>query len=100
MKVNKAQLEELLASNKNTIVVDFYADWCGPCKMLGPVLKEIDKENDDITVVKINIDEEINYAVASKVIAVPTIVVYKNGVETNRATGFMPKQEVLEVINK
>mgnify|MGYP000184931934 CR=1 FL=1 len=81
---------------EGTIIVDFYADWCGPCKMIAPVLEEIANEHEDITIVKLNVDE--NMAVAQKhgVRAIPTLLVMKNGEEADRKAGFMPKQQFLD----
>lgn len=97
-KVNQAGLEGILKSSQGTVVVDFYADWCGPCKMFAPVLEAVAEKNPDITVVKMNIDEETAYAISQKVSAVPTMVVYKAGRETARTQGFIPEQQVLEAI--
>lgn len=96
--VNETQLKEILAGNKGTVVVDFFATWCGPCKMFGPVLEQVAKEREDITFVKLDIDNDTNYAISMKVMAVPTMIVFKDGVEATRTQGFMSKAEVLEAI--
>lgn len=95
--VNETQLKEILAA-KGTVVVDFFATWCGPCKMFGPVLEQVAKEREDVTFVKLDIDNDTNYAISMKVMAVPTMIVFKDGVETARTQGFMSKAEVLEAI--
>jgi thioredoxin 1 len=76
---------------EGTVLVDFYADWCGPCKMIAPVLEQIAAEDDSFKIVKLNVDE--NMAVAQKfgVRAIPTLFVMKNGEVTAQKSGFMPK---------
>lgn len=96
--VNESQLKEILAGNSGTVVVDFFAQWCGPCKMFAPVLEQVAGERPDITVVKLDIDNDTDYAISMKVMAVPTMIVFKEGKEVARTQGFMSKQEVLEAI--
>ena len=79
------------------ILVDFYADWCGPCKMLGPVMDEISK---DYTVYKVNVDDNQDLAVKYAVTAIPTLIVIKNGEETNRTVGVASKSEIEAMIFK
>lgn len=89
----------LLEENKDKIVIaDFWAEWCGPCKMLGPVLEEIDNENDNISVIKINVDEEQDLSMKFGVQSIPTMVVYKNGEAMGQMVGAQPKQAILEAI--
>jgi thioredoxin 1 len=80
---------------EGTVLVDFYADWCGPCKMIAPVLEQIAAETDDFKIVKLNVDE--NMAVAQKygVRAIPTLFVMKNGEVAAQKAGFMPKDALV-----
>ena len=80
------------------VVVDFYADWCAPCKMLSPIVDEVAEENEDIKVVKINIDEVQDIAVEYQIMSIPTLVVIKNGKEVNRSVGVIDKSEILELV--
>ena len=89
--------QEVLESNK-TVLIDFYADWCGPCKMLSPIVDEVAEENEDIKVVKINIDEVQDIAVEYQIMSIPTLVVIKNGKEVNRSVGVIDKSEILELV--
>jgi len=75
-------------------IVDFYADWCGPCKMLGPVLEELDNN-----VLKINVDNHENLATEFGVMSIPTICFFKNGSLVNKVVGFRNKNEIEEIIN-
>jgi len=87
-KINEKQFKEL---KKEFVVADFYADWCGPCKMIAPFLKKIAEEIPDITFVKINVDENENLAAEFSVMSIPTLIIFKNGVEIERKIGFVTK---------
>ena len=91
--------EEVLASEK-PVLLDFYANWCGPCRMLAPVLVEIDREyGETYKICKVNIDEEGDLASDFGVMSIPTMVVMKNGEATNKAVGFRPKKEILAMLD-
>ncbi len=83
---------------KGVVLVDFYAEWCGPCKMLAPLVEEIAGENPDVTVYKVNVDEENALAVRFRVMSIPTLIVFKDGVQTKTSMGFISKQELAELI--
>jgi len=89
--------EEVLKSDKS-VLLDFWATWCGPCRMVAPVVAEIAEENANIKVGKINVDEEEELATAFRVSSIPTLVVMKNGKVTNAAVGFMPKNQILDLL--
>ena len=79
-------------------VVDFWAEWCGPCRMVVPLVEEIAKERSDIKVVKINVDEEQELAMQFGVMSIPTLVVMKNGKIVNQVTGARPKAQILAML--
>ncbi len=89
--------EEVLKSDK-PVLVDFYADWCGPCKMLSPIIESVAKENETIKVVKINVDNAQDLAIEYQVMSIPTVVVIKDGQEVNRSVGVVSKSEILEMV--
>lgn len=89
--------DEVLKSNK-TVLIDFYADWCGPCKMLSPIIEEVAKESKNVKFVKINIDDEQNLATKYNIMSIPTLVVMKNGKEVNRSIGLIDKTEIINLI--
>ena len=92
--------EEVMNSNK-TVLIDFWASWCGPCKMMAPVVNELaDELADSVKVCKINIDEEQNLAVKYNVMSIPTFVVIKNGKETGRSIGVQDKSELMNIIKE
>ena len=97
-KVNDETFEQEVLKSNIPVLVDFYADWCGPCKMLSPTVDEVAQENDDIKVVKVNVDESQNTAIKYQVMSIPTLVVIKNGNEVNRSVGVIDKEEVLNMI--
>ena len=88
---------EVLHSDK-PVLVDFWATWCGPCRMVGPILDEIAEERSDIKVCKINVDEQPELAASYQVMSIPTLMVVKNGEVTNRSMGARPKNQILELL--
>ncbi len=80
---------------QGTVILDFYADWCGPCKMIGPVLEQVAEENSDLTVVKVNVDENISLAQQYGVQGIPALFVLKEGKVVAQKAGFMPKEAIL-----
>ena len=91
--LEKENFDDLIKEGK--VVVDFYADWCGPCKMLAPVIEEVAKENETIKFVKVNVDEHEDLSQKYGVMSIPTLIMMENGKEVKKQIGFLPK-EVLE----
>ena len=98
IKVTNDTFEKEVLNSNIPVLVDFYADWCGPCKMLSPTVDEVANENDDIKVVKVNVDEAQDIAIKYQVMSIPTLVVIKNGNEVNRSVGVIDKEEILSMI--
>ena len=96
---NKAEYDQLLADNKS-VFVDFYADWCGPCKMVGPVLEEISKDYTDIKFVKVNVDDNPEIAQQYGIMSIPTMIGFKNGAKVASSLGFMPREELEAVVKQ
>lgn len=88
---------EVLESDK-TVLVDFWASWCGPCRMLSPLVDEIAKEHDDFKVCALDVDASPEIAGNYNVSAIPTLIVFKNGKEANRSVGFVPKDQILSLV--
>ena len=94
IKINKENFaSEVLNSNK-PVLIDFYADWCGPCRMVGPVVSEIANERSDVKVGKINVDEQPELAAQFQVMSIPMFAVFKNGKLVNQVVGYKPKEQI------
>ncbi len=103
MRVEKISSKEFsveVLQSREPVLIDFYADWCGPCKMLSPIIDEVAQENDDIKVVKVNVDESSDIALEYKVMSIPTLVVIKNGQEVARSIGVIDKSEIKNMLAK
>ena len=99
-KVNKENFESEVLKLDKVILVDFYATWCGPCQMLGPILEEIAGEKQDFDIAKINIDENQELAIENEIEVVPTMLIYKNGQVVERVEGLLSKSQILNKIEK
>lgn len=97
LSINKNNFDEIKNSGK-TVLLDFYADWCGPCRMVSPIVDEIALENTQITVGKINVDDEPELAQAFGVSTIPTLVVLKDGKIVNQSAGARPKAQILAML--
>lgn len=98
ISVNKTNFEEIKNSEK-PVLLDFFAEWCGPCRMVSPIVDEIAEERTDITVGKINVDEEPELSAAFSVSTIPTLVVMKNGKIVNQSSGARPKAQILALLD-
>lgn len=86
---------------KNEVVlVDFFANWCGPCKMLSPVIEQVSNEITDVTFVKVDVDESPDLASMFGIMSIPTLLLFKNGELKNKAMGFMSKSDLIDFINQ
>ena len=97
VNVTKANFDEIKNSEK-PVLLDFYADWCGPCRMVAPIVHEIAEENPQYVVGKINVDDEPELAMAFDVMTIPTLVVLKNGEVINQVSGARPKAQILSLL--
>lgn len=98
ISVNKNNFNQEVLNSDKPVLMDFWAPWCGPCRMVVPLVEEIAKERSDIKVVKINMDEEQELAMQFGVMNIPTLVVMKNGKAVNQVTGARPKAQILAML--
>ncbi len=94
IKINKENFANEVLNSDKPVLIDFYADWCGPCRMVGPIVLEIANERSDIKVGKINVDEEPELAAQFQVMSIPMLAVMKNGKLTNQVIGYRPKDQI------
>lgn len=99
INVNLDNFEEEVLKADKTVLVDFWAEWCGPCKMLSPIVDDISEEREDIKVCKVNIDDCPDLAIKYKVMSIPTLVVFKQGEVFDKMIGAQPKSEILEILS-
>ncbi len=98
--VNKENFENEVLKSEKTVLLDFYADWCGPCRMVSPIVDEISEEHSEYLVGKVNVDNEPELARAFNVSSIPTLVVIKGGKVADISVGALPKAKILEMLAK
>ena len=96
--VTKTNIESKILSSEKTILLDFWAKWCGPCKMISPVLDEVAQHRPDILIGKVNVDYEPELARAYGIVSIPTLVIIKNGKVVNKIVGFQSTEDILELL--
>lgn len=99
--INLEEFNDLVIESKKTVLVDFFATWCGPCKMLTPILEEVEKEKtNDVEIYKVDVDQSFDLAKSYGVMSVPTLILFKNGAEAERVIGLKNKDFISNLINK
>ncbi len=98
MKINQENFREEILNSEKKVLLDFWAPWCGPCRMVGPIIDEIAQERSDIKVGKVNVDEEMELAAQFGVMSIPTLVVMENGQVVSKTSGARPKEQILRML--
>ena len=96
--ITKANFDALVVNAPKKVLLDFWAPWCGPCQMIGPIVEELAREREDITVGKINVDEEMELAIRFGVASIPMLLVMENGQVVNKAIGYRPKADIEKLL--
>ena len=97
--ITTADFDDVVLNSKKPVVIDFYANWCGPCKMLSPVVDELSEERDDVLFVKVNVDEEEELAAKFGVMSIPMLVLIENGEVKKTSLGYKPKEDLLKLLD-
>ena len=98
LKITKENFEAEVLNSDKPVLLDFFATWCGPCRMVGPILEEIAQENESIKVCKIDVDQDPELAMRFKVTSIPLLVVMQDGKVVNQALGAKPKDQILKLL--
>lgn len=98
IEVTAQNFDEEVLNYKGKVLVDFWAEWCGPCMMLGPVIEEVSEEVDDVKFCKVNCDEARDVALQFGIMTIPNLIVFENGEQVNQSIGYIEKEDVLKLI--
>jgi thioredoxin 1 len=98
--LSDATFDEVIKSSDKPVVVDFWAEWCGPCKMIAPILEEIASEEEGVTIAKLNVDESPDVAMRYQVMSIPTLIVFENGEPAKRMVGAKGKGQLLQELGE
>lgn len=96
--LTKSTFQDVITHADKPVVVDFWATWCGPCRMMAPVLEELDREREDLIIAKVDVDEEPELAMQFKVVSIPTILLIRDGKAEAKAIGYMTKEMLCQTL--
>lgn len=100
VKITKDNFETEVVGSDKVVLIDFWAIWCGPCKMLSPIIEEVAREADDIKVCKVNVDEEPELTAKFGIVSIPTLIVMRDGKIVNQSVGYMEKAQIIDLVRR
>ena len=98
VQITKDNFDELVINGTKPVLLDFWATWCGPCRMIAPILEQIAAQRDDIIIGKVNVDEEMDLAMEYGVSSIPTLILMKDGMAVDQAVGYMPREDIEKLL--
>lgn len=98
INLNEKNFEEEVTKSEKPVLIDFWASWCGPCKMVSPLVDQLAEEHSEYKFCKVNVDDEESLAIKFGIMSIPTLIVFKNGEQKAKQIGVLPKQEILDFI--
>ena len=98
LHANDKDFDQVVLSNNKKVLVDFFANWCGPCKMIAPILEKIAQDHPEVDIVKVNVDEAMRVSMAYQLEAIPTLIAFENGKIISRKLGFMSESDILDML--
>ena len=99
VEIKENEFDEVVLKNDKPVFVDFYATWCGPCKMMSPILEQLSEEKQDVVFAKIDVDDAERLAILYGISSIPCMILFKNGEEADRVVGAVPKQKLEQVVS-
>ena len=99
VEIKENEFDEVVLKNDKPVFVDFYATWCGPCKMMSPILEQLSEEKQDVVFAKVDVDDAERLAILYGISSIPCMILFKNGEEADRVVGAVPKQKLEQVVS-